>query len=145
MTPSARLRSPEREAFYERIGARSMAPLWESLHQLYAKVGRNRAYVNAPAADKVRFYTYRDATTYGSQLWTAVSFTAKLRAAPRLVRFSIASWRPATKESNLRPWRILSCASGVLFESILRPNDPQNGFHTAWIGTGRSAVPDRPV
>jgi hypothetical protein len=74
MTPSATLRSPEREAFYERIGARSMAPLWESLHQLCAKVGRNRAYVNAPAADKVGFYTYRDATTYGSQLWTAVSF-----------------------------------------------------------------------
>jgi hypothetical protein len=25
----------------------------------------------------------------------------------------------------------LSFASGILFESILRPNDPQKGFHTA--------------
>jgi hypothetical protein len=25
----------------------------------------------------------------------------------------------------------LSCASGILFESILRLADPQNGFHTA--------------
>jgi gentisate 1,2-dioxygenase len=30
-------RSPEREEFYRRIGARSMAPLWESLHQLVTR------------------------------------------------------------------------------------------------------------
>jgi hypothetical protein len=26
--------------------------------------------------------------------------------------------------------------SGILFESILRPNDPQNGFHTAKTHSG---------
>jgi adenylate cyclase len=33
-----------------------------------------------------------------------------------------------------------SCASGILFESILRPNDPQDGFHTAKTQTGHTAL-----
>jgi hypothetical protein len=37
-------------------------------------------------------------------------------------------------------WAILSCPSGILFESILRANHPQNGFHTAKIGSGLLAI-----
>ena len=33
-TEQAAARTPEREAFYDRIGAHNMAPLWERLHGL---------------------------------------------------------------------------------------------------------------
>jgi hypothetical protein len=55
---------------------------------------------------------------------------------PRLCENARSSRQWATKESSLRPWRIFTCANGVLFESILRSADPQNGFHTAKTHSG---------
>jgi hypothetical protein len=55
-----------------------------------------------PPADKARLYVYRDATTYGSQLWTAVSLDhARLGdAAPGVVFYRDVA--PGTYEVEVR-------------------------------------------
>ena len=56
MADDARIPAPERAAFYDRIGAHSMAPLWESLHVLVSKQPVTPVKPHLWSYDQVRPY-----------------------------------------------------------------------------------------
>ena len=53
----------------------------------------------------------------------------------------LSEWTLATQRNPTTSSVNLSCASGLLLESILRSNDYQNGFHTAKTHCGSSYLP----
>jgi hypothetical protein len=93
----------------------------------------------------------------GSQEYRGNARTIPLRVAAREPRHSVGSCNLQDASFALgRDWSIpplvdphsrgrpaltnLSCAIGILFESILHPNDVQSGFNTAKTRCGRSGL-----